>query len=80
METNSQRLLKLDESNSDGKLDIRRMHQIVAGKPTDHAGQVMIMVDESFDINAIYLNPSPRNLYVTFNRTSSLSSCFGLTK
>ncbi len=50
--TNTQRLLELDESNSDGKLDIRRMHQIVAGKPTDHAGQVMIMVDESFDINA----------------------------
>ena len=52
MTTDGQRLLELDESSSDGKLDIRRMHQVVAGKPTDHAGQVMIMVDESFDINA----------------------------
>ena len=57
-ETNFQ-LLKDSSNNNDdeerkmyGELDIRRMHQILAGKPTDHAGEVVILVNEEFDLDA----------------------------
>jgi hypothetical protein len=40
------------DTDDQGALDLRRMAQITHAKPNDHAGQVVIAPNSSFDLDA----------------------------